>query len=122
MNALFFFACSIINNEKQNQPAKVISITRKRIVWYAAAAAIIALAFFGTRFLINTPAPQIATTFGEIKQQQLPDGTEVFLNANSNVSYKNNWIEGTAREVWIKGEAFFHYFESLYLNLALSCF
>lgn len=97
-----------IANEKQNQPAKIFSITRKRFIWYAAAAAIIALAFFGTRFLTNTPAPQIATTFGEIKQQRLPDGTEVFLNANSNVSYKNDCKENACREVWVNGEAFFH--------------
>lgn len=97
-----------ISSEKQSQPAKVISITRKRFVWYAAAAAVIAIAFFGTRFLSGNPAPQLATTFGEIKQQLLPDGTEVFLNANSNVSYKNDCKENACREVWIKGEAFFH--------------
>ena len=97
-----------INNEKQNQPAKVISITRKRFIWYAAAAAIIALAFFGTRFLTNSREPQIATAFGEIKQKRLPDGTEVFLNANSNISYKNDCKENACREVWISGEAFFH--------------
>ncbi len=91
-------------------PAKVISIAKKW--WYAAAAAvIIGLAWFGIATVNNNnkvPAPLLATSYGQVQQNKLPDGTEVILNANSNVSFKEGWKEGTDREVWIKGEAFFH--------------
>jgi ferric-dicitrate binding protein FerR (iron transport regulator) len=30
------------------------------------------------------------------------------LNANSSISYTSGWEDGKEREVWIKGEAFFH--------------
>ena len=50
----------------------------------------------------------IATDFGEITSRQLPDGTEVTLDANSKIHYKGDWSEGKDREVWMDGEAFFH--------------
>ena len=98
-----------INIEKESQPAKLVPIESRKI-WYAvAAAAIIAMTFFGIKYYAaGLPAPQLATAYGQIKQEKLPDGTEVFLNANSNIAYKNEWKEGTDREVWINGEAFFH--------------
>jgi len=50
----------------------------------------------------------IATDFGEVTSRQLPDGTEVMLDANSKINYKGDWSEGKDREVWMDGEAFFH--------------
>lgn len=48
------------------------------------------------------------TSFGERLEKKLPDGTSVLLNSNSTISYAPNWKQGKEREVWIKGEAFFH--------------
>ena len=97
-----------INTEKNSLPAKSVTMSSRKI-WYAAVAAtIIAIAFFGIKYYAAAPMPQLATTYGQIKQEKLPDGTEVFLNANSNVIYKNERKEGTGRKVWITGEAFFH--------------
>jgi len=99
-----------IEAEKQDSPAKVVGIRRRKI-WYsvAAAAILIAVLTFGLQYFFNTSAkPQLATTYGQIRQDKLPDGTEVTLNANSKVTYPKQWKEGTDREVWINGEAFFH--------------
>ncbi|RBL90564.1 FecR family protein [Chitinophaga flava] len=52
-------------------------------------------------------APQrIQTAFGEIKQVLLPDGSQVILQANSELRYKRSWNK-QQREVWLKGEAYF---------------
>lgn len=77
--------------------------------WIAAAGVVLlaAAAFFLFRSWVPGK-PELKTTYGEIKQQKLPDGTEVFINANSKVSYSGEWTDGRDREVWIRGEAFFH--------------
>lgn len=79
----------------------------KRYFWLAAACLLIAGSFFIVKsFLINRPA--IRTNYGELKEQVLPDGTDIKLNANSRVSYSASWKDGIDREVWLTGEAFFH--------------
>jgi transmembrane sensor len=45
--------------------------------------------------------------YGQTKRLVLPDGSEIVLNANSSIKYKNNTIN-TPREVWLKGEGFFY--------------
>ena len=93
----------------ENISARVIGIKRRKI-WYAAAAVLfVAVLTISLKFLFS-PAdkPQLATNYGQIKQDKLPDGTEIILNANSTLTYPKEWKEGTDREVWIKGEAFFH--------------
>jgi transmembrane sensor len=90
-------------------PSKVISIKRRKRVWYAAAAIlIISLAFALSLILYSPGKSQLATNYGQVKKDRLPDGTEVILNAHSTITYGKQWKNGTAREVWIKGEAFFH--------------
>ncbi|GAA0538274.1 FecR family protein [Chitinophaga japonensis] len=49
---------------------------------------------------------QVYTKKGARSTLHLPDGTEVWLNAGSKVSYENNFAGG-AREVTLEGEAFF---------------
>jgi transmembrane sensor len=88
--------------------ARVISMPKRsyRRMWWAAA---IVLVLATGAFLWNNASsrPSLATTYGEIRQNHLPDGSIVFLNANSQVEYTDSWAEGKDREVWIKGEAFF---------------
>lgn len=95
-----------IKEVESSAPAKVRYMSRR---WWLAAASVaaIAVSFFLWKEIISNP-PSIQTQYGEIKQQQLPDGSEVILNANSNIRYGKNWQKGENREVWIKGEAFFH--------------
>ncbi|SHG17653.1 FecR family protein [Pedobacter caeni] len=51
---------------------------------------------------------EVSTQYGQVKTIQLPDGSEVTLNANSTLQYAGNWDKKEIREVWIKGEAQFN--------------
>lgn len=85
------------------------SVGRRIRMWSAAAAVILLLLVAGIFFYSDkgqTPAA-IATEFGEVRTQHLPDGTEIVLNANSSVRLGKNWEDGQTREVWIRGEVFF---------------
>jgi transmembrane sensor len=77
--------------------------------WMAAAAVFVSLcgALAVYRFL-PVRQEQLASGYGELLSRQLPDGSEVTMNANSRLHYSRYWQEGADREVWIEGEAFFH--------------
>ena len=47
------------------------------------------------------------TGHAEWKQVTLPDGSEVELNANTQLWVTDEWEKGVTRRVWLKGEAFF---------------
>ena len=98
-----------ITLERGNKNSRLITMNRRRI-WYAAAAVfLIGILAVSLNFFTNPQQqPQFASNYGQIIQDKLPDGTEIILNAHSNISYPKIWKEGTDREVWIKGEAFFH--------------
>lgn len=100
--------------EASTREAKTIEFrpeTRKRrlpvTVWAAAVIAILVTAF-GWFFLISEKTPEslhVATT-DSTKEQLLPDGTKVFLNYNSRLTYPENF-KGDLRTVSLQGEAFF---------------
>jgi transmembrane sensor len=95
--------------QEQIRPtAPVVAIGRRR--WWIAVAAAVILAVAGIGIIKYTGvfAPSVETSYGQIKEQQLPDGSEVTLNAHSKISYSDGWQEGEDREVWLNGEAFFH--------------
>jgi ferric-dicitrate binding protein FerR (iron transport regulator) len=76
-------------------------------VWAAAMIAILVTAF-GWFFLMSEKTPeslQVATT-NNTTEQLLPDGTKVFLNYNSKLTYPENF-KGDLRTVSLQGEAFF---------------
>lgn len=80
-------------------------IKRYRLV---AAASIILIITGSLLWSTYFSAPDIKTSYGQINENVLPDGSMVTLNANSSITYNKGWKEGTDREVWVKGEAFFH--------------
>ena len=97
-----------LNEKLSEKRTSVIPIhNRKRWVWIAAAAAAVVAGIFFI-FSMNHTKPTLETTFGEIRENLLPDGTQVFLNANSTIEYDDGWKDGGDREVWVKGEAFFN--------------
>jgi transmembrane sensor len=57
--------------------------------------------------LLNPSYEDYATTYGELKNLHLPDGSEMVLNANSSIRFKNKWGSSEYRKVWLEGEAFF---------------
>ncbi len=83
-------------------------VFRRRWRWVAAAAAVILLLAGGIWLQQYSSKTSIKTAYGQISHQQLPDGSDVMLNANSTLAYSKGWTEGHDREVWMKGEAFFH--------------
>lgn len=77
--------------------------------WVAAASIIVVLA--GAMIVMrirSTGEKMLIAPYGQLMMQQLPDGSEVTINANSRIRFANNWRDGGEREVWIEGEAFFH--------------
>ncbi len=85
----------------------------RAFAWVAAAAAVVAAAWMfvfngqadGGRFG-NTAQNTVSTKRGSKSKIQLPDGTHVWLNADSRISYNENF-QGSIREVTLSGEAFF---------------
>jgi ferric-dicitrate binding protein FerR (iron transport regulator) len=97
------------NKSETSAPAPVISMYRKNSWWKVAAAVVVIIAA-GLVFwkFSGTNQTQLAANYGQTIKHQLPDGTEVMLNANSKVTLGKNWEAGKDREVWLNGEAFFH--------------
>lgn len=89
-------------------PGRLVYIKTRRRVMIAAAVILLAVAGVGIMKYTGFFNPTAETQYGQIKEQRLPDGSEVTLNAHSKISYFDGWQEGKDREVWINGEAFFH--------------
>src|SRR5690606_33990185 len=69
-------------------------------------AAAIALLIVGSYFYLDNMGESVATGFAERSELRLPDSSEVFLNADSRISYnEKKWDRN--REVVLDGEAFF---------------
>lgn len=86
----------------------------KRMVLVSAVAAGLLVAFLLIYNIYTAmPGPPVAmaqnlvsTKNGSKSKLQLPDGTEVWLNSGSKISYANDFT-GPTRQVTLKGEAFF---------------
>jgi len=85
-------------------------VRRLNIIHRWSVAAAIFLAIVVLSWLWFKPSAQnlvYQTAYGEWKTVNLPDGSVVKLNANSELRLSANWQEGADRKVWLKGEAFF---------------
>ncbi len=83
--------------------------SRTKIQWQIAASLSALLLMGGLLFWWTNTASTVTyrTAYGETKRIALPDGSYVMLNANSELSYSNNWEEKTERTVDLVGEAYF---------------
>ena len=69
-------------------------------------AAVIAILLTGSYFYINSLNEKVTTGFAERSEVILPDNSELFLNADSRISYsEKNW--DNQRNIKLDGEAFF---------------
>lgn len=94
--------------ETENTLSPVFQLKAHRNRWWMAAAAVLIIAgTFSFWKFSNNNKTSIETPYGQISKHQLPDGSEVMLNANSSITLGVAWDEGKDREVWLKGEAFF---------------
>ncbi len=51
---------------------------------------------------------KVETAYSELKDLILPDSSEVHINANSALTFKNDWQVSDTRELYLKGEGFFN--------------
>jgi len=95
---------------QESNTVPVIPLRSYRRQWWWAAAAAFAGLLLGMFWLTNQSAPDTIyrTAFGQTRQFRLPDGSALTLNANSEVRLPADWSERPLREVWLKGEGFFH--------------
>jgi transmembrane sensor len=98
----------IMATSAEKRPAaKIITMWSRNVKWVAAAAIIFLTSVAVWQLTRTSGKLAIQTAYGETRKDLLPDGSQVMLNANTTIDYKN-WKQGTDREVWVKGEAFFH--------------
>ncbi|WP_343672835.1 FecR domain-containing protein [Chitinophaga sp.] len=89
---------------QQIQSLPVSRISVRRILLRAAAVLTGAILIAGAWWMLRSGRSEqivASTGFGELKQVRLPDGSQVDLNANSKITYRN-------REIWLEGEALFN--------------
>ena len=97
-----------INISKSPHPAPLVRLNtdRKWLPWVAAAIVLVTVGL-GLFNYFQPEKPGIQTGYAEIRQESLPDGSQVTLNANSKITFDKSWQKEKDREVWVNGEAFF---------------
>ncbi len=103
------------SNPPVEEKTRVISI-RRTLIRISAVAASVILIFLSFYLFTNKgnkgsvasvqDAQVVSTRYGSKKKVQLPDGTQVWLNSGSSITYKKEFSKAT-REVELIGEAFF---------------
>ena len=94
--------------EEKSESAKIIPIKSSRRSWIWVAASILLL---GAAWWVLRPSPEIgdqilASGLGEERTITLSDGTKVWLNENSKLTYPKEF-NGSLRMITISGEAYF---------------
>lgn len=99
---------------ENDAPQMEMAPLRNRLRWLwvgagvAASVLVVFLVFSPAKKTENKPVASniISTRPGSKSKVELPDGTQVWLNADSKLTYAQNFI-GNTREVTLTGEAFF---------------
>jgi transmembrane sensor len=110
---------SIKGSEKESGPEKESTSQKRpvntripgipvRLRWVAAASVLLLAAGLYGRHELASRKSSLITAYGEVRNSLLPDGTEVVANADTRLTYPKDWKDGSDREVWLAGEAFFH--------------
>ncbi len=79
---------------------------RRAIMQWAMSAVLILSCGIGVLWLLSDTEVTVAT-HDERKTVELPDGSKVMLNINSQISYEKKWNVTEDRRIWLQGEAFF---------------
>ncbi|WP_282071884.1 FecR family protein [Polaribacter atrinae] len=94
-----------LKTKNTSKKGKVVSFNFNKFYKYAATLVVLLTTSYFLLFN-NTNNSIFKTEFAETKNFQLPDNSEVVLNANSEISYaKESWQEN--RNLTLDGEAFF---------------
>lgn len=84
--------------------------TLSKLAWIGIAASFLLVAFagfLGYKNLSQAKLIEVTTIAEQNTEIMLPDGSKVWLNENSTLSYRADFNEDAEREVKLKGEAFF---------------
>lgn len=103
-----------IQQAGNGEKGRVIPLFQKR--WWAAAAVAVIILVAGSIWLLQgAELKTVQTAYGQVKNIELPDGSKIVLNANSKLTYNEEWNADRPREVWIDGVG---YFEVVHKNKA----
>lgn len=93
--------------QRKRKPITTPSQAKIRPLWrsLSIAASIALLLGASFLFLTNAASASLQTAYQEQQSIDLPDGSKVSLNADSEIEYTQTWLG--ARKVRLKGEAFF---------------
>ena len=105
--------CREIDPDMENAWNKISTCFQKKRTasgsWLKIAASLLLVGLAGLIYFLNTPiSPENFETISSSEQSRnfiLPDGSEVFLNAHSELSYHTGF--SSKRSVLLEGEAFF---------------
>jgi len=84
-----------------------LSLPINKAVKIAATVLIFILAGIGL-YQTNNRQAEYLTRNNEVREIQLPDGSNVILNENSKLAFNKNWQEEKLRKVTLEGEAYFN--------------
>ncbi|GAA3991261.1 FecR family protein [Mucilaginibacter dorajii] len=109
------FLYSSIRQDIDNKGAKVVPIKRSKILWRSIAAVAAVLIIFFSVYLIQSATNNddavveqtvLKTGINQKQQLTLADGSKVWVNAGSELTYPKTF-DGKTREVYLSGEAYF---------------
>ncbi len=106
-NAAYLAVWKNVSNHAEKELSDRAKIKFPR---YASLAAAVIVTLIALGYLLNTGAEKTITyktSFAEVKEVVLDDGSTVVLNANSSIELSGSWITENEREVFLQGEAFF---------------
>jgi ferric-dicitrate binding protein FerR (iron transport regulator) len=97
-------ALAALKNKRTLNDSKVVQLSP--FIRFIRVAAAVAILLTGTYFYVNSLGKAISTNYAENKEIQLPDNSEVILNADSKITYsEKKW--NANRNIKLSGEAFF---------------
>ena len=109
----FLIQVNQISEAETKNRKQTNSILRRKILQYAAVAAIIIITSLSTYIITHNTQKvadenfcEIDVPYGGRSSLILPDGSKIWLNAGSNLKYNRNF-DIREREVFLDGEAFF---------------
>ncbi len=97
----------VLKKQPMRIGTKQASIRPRALVWWALAASV-CLCLVAIIFWQSSKTVVYQTGNGGSKEIVLPDGSVVILNANSTLTFSDQWKATAVREVWLQGEGFFH--------------
>ncbi|MDX9883602.1 MAG: DUF4974 domain-containing protein [Prolixibacteraceae bacterium] len=106
---------TILAEVNRNLVVQSHRIKRRSIVYLVAAilafpiAIAVSLLFFGEPTIgqLNQTIAEVSAPAGHISKCKLPDGTEVWINSGSKITYDPLAFNAETREVYLDGEAYF---------------